>query len=85
MLEMIVGILNKILEMLRDLILMVINLLPDSPFVGVTGDEILVQLFRRVNYFLPVQEVLTFMPIWLSAVLVWYGVRWLLRIAKYID
>jgi hypothetical protein len=83
--DFLVGAINKILGFMRDIVLAALNLLQESPFINISKDNEIIGFFRKVNYFLPIREVLTFLPIWLSAILVWYGVRWLLRIAKYID
>lgn len=85
MMELVTGIINKLLSFLKDLIMLVLDQLPDSPFLSITQDNTLIQVFKYANYFLPIREILTFLPVWLSAILAWYGLRWLLRIAKYID
>lgn len=65
-----------------------VALLPESPFAnlslasfpGTFGD-----VMGWINYFVPISAMLGIMTTYLAAVLLWYGVRWVLRLAQYID
>jgi len=85
MFEFVVGAINKILSFFRDIILYVINLLPDSPFRTITFPVQLKTLFAYLNYFIPIKDMLEFTAVWCAAVLVWYAVRWILRVVRYIQ
>lgn len=85
MFEFIIAVLNKILQFLRDIVLNVISLLPDSPFQTLQLPDILRDYIAYLNYFVPVYDMLCFTLAWLSAILVWYTARWVLRIAKFIQ
>ena len=65
-----------------------LSLLPDSPFQSDGFTSTLNQfanIMSNINYFIPFNDMFIFMGIYLGAVLIWYGLRWILRFAKYID
>jgi hypothetical protein len=78
-----VDILQAIINALGALIGFFLNLLPDSPFQQ-QQFEGLEMLFGYVNWFVPVGDIIVFMGVYLSAVAVWYGVRWVLRFVRYV-
>lgn len=60
--------------------------LPDSPFQDIGQSfEGFENIMGMINYFVPVGTMLSILAVYLSAVLIWYSVRWVLRIANYID
>lgn len=66
----------------------VLMLLPDSPFENEGFTDALAKfdsIMANINYFIPFNDMFLFMGIYLVAVLIWYGARWLLRFVKYID
>lgn len=74
---------NYLLDLLKNLVSSLVNLLPDSPFQGVDLG-VLKDYIGYVNYFFPVHDFVLFLAAYVGAVLVWYGVRWVLRLARYI-
>ncbi|MGB9660584.1 MAG: hypothetical protein ACPL5F_01020 [Moorellaceae bacterium] len=79
---MVARILQGVLDFVGILVNGVLSSLPDSPFVNIGG--IVEQYLRWLNYFVPVGDMITLMSAYLGAVGVWYGVRWVLRFARYI-
>lgn len=84
---MIAKIIDTIMDFLYDLAVLALAILPDSPFrdidtsdLGIFGD-----VMGYVNYFVPISTFLLITTAYLSAVLVWYAVRWILRLVQYID
>lgn len=75
---------NYLLDLLEALVAQVVNFLPDSPFQSIDLG-VLEQYMGYVNYFYPVRQLVIFLGLYVSAVLVWYGVRWILRLARYIE
>ena len=63
-------------------------LLPDSPFqkeewlIGLQGFE---KIMSYINYFVPFGSMLIIMTVYITAVIMWYVVRWVLRLTRYID
>lgn len=79
--------LARILQGLLDFVSFVVNslvgALPNSPF---TWDfSWLGQWWTVVNFFIPFQAMASLTLYYVGAVGVWYGVRWLLRIVRYIQ
>ena len=76
------------MDFIFDLASAALSILPDSPF-QTDGFASMLESFggimSNINYFIPFNDMFLFMAIYLTAVLVWYGLRWVLRFAKYID
>lgn len=79
---MIISALNKIIQLLADAVMLILNLLPQSPFTWELGA--LSPFWGVVNYFIPFGALAGIMATYVTAVLVWYGVRWILRLGRYI-
>jgi len=75
-----------ILNWLAELAISVLNLLPESPVQGYAANlTSFTTIMGYINYFIPVGGMLIIFNSYLAAVLVWYAVRWVLRLAQYID
>lgn len=77
-----------VMDFIFELARMALMLLPDSPFASdgfTTTMAKFNEIMANVNYFIPFNDMFLFMGIYLVAVLIWYGLRWVLRMAKYID
>lgn len=76
-------IINFIIDLLVDIITFITGLLPQTPFNfqpvewGVFG--------HAVGYFIPVGDMITHLALILTAVGLWYVVRWLLRLIRMIQ
>lgn len=82
------AIVDWILDFLYGLAVLAIGWLPDSPFQTQEFRNTLLgfsDLMGQINYFVPVGQMLTITGAYVAAVLVWYGVRWILRFVRYID
>lgn len=75
---------NYLLDLLEALVVQVVDLLPDSPFQNIDLG-VLEQYISYVNYFYPVKQLVIFLGLYTSAVIIWYGFRWVLRLARYIE
>lgn len=78
----------KIANWLIDLIYIIINsilsILPDSPF-RFTLDDTFKEYIAYVNYFIPVGTLVAILVTFTTAVAVWYGIRWVMRLVRYIQ
>ncbi|OPX01404.1 hypothetical protein [Geobacillus sp. LEMMY01] len=77
-----------ILDFLYSLAVLSIGWLPDSPFQTDSFRKTLSgfsDLMSYINYFVPVGQMLTITAAYVAAILIWYGVRWILRFVRYID
>lgn len=83
---MIGNAIDSILSWLTDLVVAVLLLLPESPLRVDPADLGSFYLYLQyINYFVPIGAMLGILTAYLVAVLVWYGYRWFLRIARYIE
>lgn len=80
---MLVNMLNEIIEDISKAVTFVLNMLPDTPFDWIDFSKI--PGWSIVSYFIPIREMFTFMIYYVSAVGVWYLVRWALRVVRYIQ
>jgi hypothetical protein len=77
-----------ILDFFYGLAVIAIGWLPDSPFQAQEFQQTLEgfsDLMGQINYFVPFGQMLSITAVYISAVLIWYGVRWVLRFVRYID
>jgi hypothetical protein len=82
------AIIDWILDFLYDLAVLAIGWLPDSPFQTQEFQETLSgfsDLMAQINYFVPIGQMMAITAAYIGAVLIWYGVRWILRFVRYID
>jgi len=80
------NIFDLILEWLVDMVVAVINLLPVSPIQSYNLDfGAFAEVMGWVNYFIPLGAMLGIMGTYIGAVMVWYSIRWVMRITKYIQ
>lgn len=78
-----IGILNKIIELMAGILNLVISLLPDSPFQAISFPD--TGFWGWIGLFIPVTAILELFTAWLSAISIWYGLRWVFRFVKYIE
>lgn len=80
--------LSWLLNWFNDMVMALLLLLPDSPFLKLNDYNTLSdfrQIMGWINYFVPIGWFIAILTTYLTAVLIWYGIRWLLRFAQYID
>lgn len=77
-----IDIINAIISAVGSVVQGVLNLLPDTPFNWSLGD--LGVYWGIANYFIPFNAMAVVLSAYVVAVAIWYGVRWVLRFAKYI-
>lgn len=84
---MIGKIIDTFLDWASEAVVAILLLLPESPVQSwqPQGFDQFAQIMGWINYFVPLGAIAGILSVWLSAVLVWYGARWFLRITKYID
>lgn len=80
-------IVDTLLDWLKDMVIGVLMLLPESPFASLRLDTMpeFAKVMGWINYFVPIGAMLGIFTTYLAGVLIWYGVRWFLRLAQYID
>ena len=77
-----------VMDFLYDLASIVLLLLPESPFQTASMAASLDKfgdIMANVNYFIPFGSMVQIMVAYLTCVLIWYAVRWILRLTQYID
>lgn len=77
------DILQSILDALGAAITAVLSVLPDSPFRDLSVS--LGDWMGYINYFVPIGRMIQITAAYIAAVAIWYGVRWILRFARYIN
>ena len=83
------SVIDWLLDFIYEGLEWVFGLLPDSPIQN-SGfvadlDNTFVNVMGYINYFVPIGTMLGITVVYLTAVAVWYVVRWFMRLAKYID
>lgn len=79
-----VNFINFLIGSLVNILNVILGILPDSPFQ--TVDFSWIQPFLAgLNWLLPIKPMLIFLGLWLTAVLIYYAVSAILRIAQQID
>lgn len=56
-----------------------IGLLPPSPFPGIISQIEQLPMIGYINWFFPVGQAVAILTAWGSAILVFYGISWILR------
>lgn len=56
-----------------------IGLLPESPFPAIISQVASLPMLGYINWFFPVGQALGILAAWGSAILVFYGISWILR------
>lgn len=80
---MLAQVFQAILDFFGTLISSFVSALPESPFRQVSGS--LGMWASWLNYFVPVGQMVSMLAAYTGAVAIWYGVRWILRFARYIN
>ena len=86
------NIFKKVWEWVKDFGYMIaswaILLLPESPFQKFADSFLenspFENILNYINYFVPIGGMVTFFVTYLTAVAIWYVVRWALRLVNYI-
>lgn len=79
-----VTIANWLIDLIYTIIMSILNILPDSPFRFSLDDNIKTYI-AYVNYFIPLGTIVTILVAFTTAVGVWYGIRWIMRLVRYIQ
>lgn len=79
-----VTIANWLIDLIYTIIMSILNILPDSPF-RFTLDDNFKKYIAYINYFIPVGTLVAILLSFTGAVAVWYGIRWLMRLIRYIQ
>lgn len=74
------GLINAFIKALGSVVTGLLDLLPNTPFSWTLGG--LSSYWHYVTVFVPIPEMITMLIAYLSAVSVWYVVRWALRFIK---
>lgn len=75
---------NYLIEGLGAVVALVMQILPDSPFLFVM-DSPVGQYAAQLNWILPISECIATLEMWLSAIIIYYSVQAVLRWAKAIE
>lgn len=79
-----VTIANWLIDLIYTIIMGLLDILPDSPF-RFTLDDTFKRYIGYVNYFIPVGTLVAILVSYTAAVAVWYGIRWVMRLIRYIQ
>lgn len=75
---------NFIIDLFVKMCMWALNILPDSPLRFDVPDNIR-KYIGYANYFIPFSAMLDVTLAYVGAVAVWYFVRWIMRIIRYIQ
>jgi hypothetical protein len=78
-----IALLNLIIEGIAAVVIAILDVLPQTPFSWDFGA--MSPYLAYANYFFGLDNIVTVTGAYLSACLLWYGIRWFLRLANYID
>lgn len=79
---------DKVLDAIYSMLEFFLLLLPNSPIQKtelVVGDGPFREIMSFINYFVPVGTMIGIMSAYIAAVVIWYVVRWILRLGQYIS
>lgn len=62
-----------------------IEILPKSPFYYFDANPEVKQVLRYLNWFIPIDTMLSITEGWLTAIAFYYVYQWILRWVKYIE
>ncbi|MGG1310892.1 hypothetical protein [Bacillus smithii] len=79
-----VAIANFIIDLIHNMCMWALNILPDSP-LRFTLDDSVRQYIAYANYFIPFSLMLDVTLAYVAAVSVWYFVRWIMRMIRYVQ
>lgn len=79
-----VSVANFVIDLISKMALWALNLLPDSPLRFDLGEKF-EKYIAYANYFIPFSLMLDTAIAFTAAVAIWYVVRWVLRLAHYIQ
>lgn len=80
---MFINLINFLISQLGNIITGILSLLPDSPFTWDLGA--LAPYWSYVTVFIPIPEMITLTASYVAAVLLYMGIRWVLRFTKFIQ
>ena len=76
------GVWESLTDWVNTLLMVVINLLPNSPFQSITMPSALSNIIGYINYFIPISEMIIITTAWLTAVLGYYVLKVVLNWLK---
>lgn len=76
---------SLILKGLKQILILVLSILPDSPFRGFLDDLAQLPFLRYLNWLIPISDFMKLLSVWCAAIAVFYGVSVMLRFAKAIQ
>lgn len=76
---------NWIIDAIVGLVETLFSIFPDSPFQKIELPSGFENFIAYANYVIPFGAIIKFGAIYLAAVLLWYALRWALRLVQYID
>lgn len=79
------DILNFLIDTIVDIVKSLLSVFPDSPFQKIVLPDGFLNFLGYANYIIDFGLIMQFSVTYLTAVLIWYGVRWLLRLVRYIQ
>lgn len=82
MIKALVWLINQLIKALGNIAEMMINILPESPFLIVENIEI--PYLKYLNWVIPVEEMLVILTYWVGAIAIYYIVQVILRWVKVI-
>lgn len=76
---------NWLGDRVNEILIMLLNLLPDSPFYKINLPVPVVQIMGYVNFFIPLNLMLGLFQAWIVAVAIYYALTAIMRWAKAIQ
>ncbi len=81
---MLVTLINGFISLISTIVTGLFSILPNDPIQSVTLPSVFQQYLGYINWAFPLNQVIIFISGYVGCVLVWYGIRWVLRFTKFI-
>lgn len=76
---------SAIMKAFNSMLMLIIDLLPDSPFRGFIDNIMSIPYIGFLNYFVPVSDFVAILTVWCGAIAIYYVFSAILRTINAID
>lgn len=85
MIDFTIDLFNGLMQLLNTVLNYIFSFLPKSPFIDILDEVGTIPYLGYINYFVPIDKLITITLIWLGAISVFYLYQIVLRWVKAID
>lgn len=79
---MMAALAKAVISFVASVVSALVSRLPMSPFLALEQNPMASEWARTIGFFFPVSQIITHTTLFLGAVAVWIGLRWLFRILR---